>query len=169
MENINPARTFQLPFRQVHLDFHTSEHIPDVGANFSKSQFQEALKLGHVDSITLFAKCHHGLSYFPTKVGRMHPHLKRDLLGEQIEACREIGVHCPIYLSAGIDEWMALNHPEWLVIGKNGAGKEPLAAGWNLLRFNSPYLDVYLHGNGSSDRRGGGTGHQAWHRFPRCG
>jgi len=141
MENTNPARTFQLPFRQVHLDFHTSEHIPDVGAKFSKSQFQEALRLGHVDSITLFAKCHHGLSYYPTKIGRMHPHLKRDLLGEQIEACREIGVRCPIYLSAGIDEWMALNHPEWLIVGKNGAGKEPLAAGWNLMRFNSPYLD----------------------------
>jgi len=141
MKSTNPARTFQLPFRQVHLDFHTSEHIPDVGAKFSKSQFQDALKLGHVDSVTLFAKCHHGLSYFPTKVGRMHPHLKRDLLGEQIEACREIGVRCPIYLSAGIDEWMALNHPEWLIVGKNGAGKEPLIAGWNLMRFNSPYLD----------------------------
>ncbi len=141
MKNTNPARTFQLPFRQVHLDFHTSEHIPDVGAKFSKSQFQEALRLGHVNSITLFAKCHHGLSYHPTKIGRMHPHLKRNLLGEQIEACREIGVRCPIYISAGFDEWMALNHPEWLVIGKNGAGKDPLQAGWNFLRFNSPYLD----------------------------
>jgi hypothetical protein len=140
MEKTNP-RAFQLPFRQVHLDFHTSEHIPDVGAKFSKRQFQDALLLGQVNSITLFAKCHHGNSYYPTKVGRMHPNLKRDLLAEQIEACREIGVRCPIYLSAGIDEWMAHNHPEWLLVGKNGAGKAPLAAGWNLLRFNSPYLD----------------------------
>ena len=43
-------------FRQVHLDFHTSEHIPEVGAKFDKQQFQDALRVGHVDSITIFAK-----------------------------------------------------------------------------------------------------------------
>ena len=32
------------PTRQVHLDFHTSEHIPEVGNNFSKEQFKKALK-----------------------------------------------------------------------------------------------------------------------------
>ena len=39
--------------RQVHLDFHTSEFVP-VGNNFSKDQFQNALKAGHVNSITVF-------------------------------------------------------------------------------------------------------------------
>ena len=33
-----------MPSRQVHLDFHTSEHIPDVGTRFEKAQFQDALK-----------------------------------------------------------------------------------------------------------------------------
>ena len=46
--------------RQVHLDFHTGEHIPDVGREFNKEQFQEALKVGHVDSITAFSLCHYG-------------------------------------------------------------------------------------------------------------
>ena len=35
-----------LRFRQIHLDFHTSEKIPGIGANFSKAQFQEMLKRG---------------------------------------------------------------------------------------------------------------------------
>ena len=35
----------KLSFRQVHLDFHTSEHIPGIGSEFSKAQFQEMLKL----------------------------------------------------------------------------------------------------------------------------
>ena len=39
-------------FRQVHLDFHTSECIDGIGKDFDKKQFQEALKAGHVDSIT---------------------------------------------------------------------------------------------------------------------
>ena len=79
-------------FRQVHLDFHTSEKIPGIGSNFSKEQFQSALKLGHVNSITVFSKCHHGWAYHPSEANEMHPGLDFDLLGAQIEAAHEIGV-----------------------------------------------------------------------------
>ena len=132
----------RLRFRQVHLDFHTHGDISGIGEAFSKRSFQEALKAGHIDSITLFSKCHHGYSYHPTKVGRRHPHLKFDLLARQIEACREIGVRCPIYLSAGVDELMAMEHPEWVVKKRDGVTYDPLDVSWfKLLRFNSPYLD----------------------------
>ena len=131
-----------LRFRQVHLDFHTNGTIPGVGANFSKKNFQEALRLGHVNSITLFSKCHHGWSYHPTKVGARHPHLKFDLLARQIDACREMGVRCPIYLSAGVDERIALERPEWIVKNRDGTTYAPLEVRWfKLLRFNSPYLE----------------------------
>ena len=70
------------PSRQVHLDFHTSESIPDVGELFDKGEFQTALKLGHVNQINVFAKCHHGMSYYPTKIGVVHPGLNRDFTGE---------------------------------------------------------------------------------------
>ena len=73
--------------RQVHLDFHTNGTLP-VGKKFSKEQFQSALKLGHVNSITVFSKCHHGWSYHPTEVNEMHPCLDFDLLAAQLEACR---------------------------------------------------------------------------------
>ena len=98
--------------RQVHLDFHTSEFVP-VGNNFSKEQFQRALKAGHVNSITVFSKCHHGWSYHPTEVNEMHPTLKFDLLGAQLEACKEIDVNAPVYISAGYDEKEYLKRPEW--------------------------------------------------------
>ena len=58
-------------FRQVHLDFHTSENIAGIGSKFSKEQFQKALKAGHVDSITVFSKCHHGWAYHPSKANEM--------------------------------------------------------------------------------------------------
>ncbi len=143
------TRPFDFPhhlrFRQVHLDFHTSEAIPNVGSRFSKEQFQAALERGRVDSITLFSKCHHGWSYHPTEVGKPHPHLERDLLTEQIEACREVGVRCPIYLSAGVDELAAATHPEWQVKDRNGRTDAPDFEGngfwFKLLRFDSPYLD----------------------------
>ena len=80
-----------LPQRQVHLDFHTSEHVPGIGSKFDKKQFQECLQRGHVNSITVFAKCHHGYCYYPTQVGTMHPGLDFDLTGAMIEAAHEIG------------------------------------------------------------------------------
>ncbi|MFA6960392.1 MAG: alpha-amylase family protein [Opitutaceae bacterium] len=133
---------YRLRFRQVHLDFHTNGTIPGIGQKFSKKKFQEALKLGHIDSITLFSKCHHGYSYHPTKVGTQHPHLKFNLLAAQIEACREIGVRCPIYLSAGVDELTAMQHPEWIIKDRDGRSYDPLEASWfKRFRFNSGYLD----------------------------
>ena len=106
--------------RQVHLDFHTSELMPAVGSAFDAKQFQKALKLGHVNSITIFAKCHHSWSYYPTKAGMKHPTLKTDLLGRQIAACHEIGVRCPIYVTVGWSANDAEKHPEWCARKKDG-------------------------------------------------
>ncbi len=106
--------------RQVHLDFHTSELIEGIGAQFDKEQFKAALKAGKVNHINVFGKCHMSWSYYPTKIGKMHPHLKFDLLGAQLEACREIGVRSPIYFTAGWSAQDAKNHPEWCVRDKKG-------------------------------------------------
>lgn len=130
-------------FRQVHLDFHTSEKVPGIGERFSREQFQRALKLGHVDSITLFSKCHHGWAYHPSTANRMHPNLKFDLLGEQLAACREIGVNAPVYLSAGHDEKEVLLHPEWVSVDPRGAEASPYTlTHYHLLCYNTPYLEV---------------------------
>ncbi len=107
--------------RQVHLDFHTSEHIEGIGSRFSKAKFQEALQLGEVNLINVFAKCHHGWSYYPTKIGKSHPHLALDLLGQQIEACHEIGVTSPIYFTVGWSANDAEEHPEWCMRTEEGA------------------------------------------------
>ena len=130
-------------FRQVHLDFHTSGLIPKIGGRFSKEQFQAALKAGHVDSITVFSKCHHGWAYHPSKANRMHPELDFDLLGAQLEACREINVNAPVYISAGFDEKEVLEHPEWLTVAPGSNVSDVFTrAGYHLMCYNTPYLDV---------------------------
>lgn len=131
-------------FRQVHLDFHTSEKIPGIGEKFDKKQFQNALIAGHVNSITIFAKCHHGWMYYPSKVGSIHPGLKFDLLKAQIEAAHEIGVKTPIYLSAGLDEQILHIHPEWRNQNKEHMFSNFAIPGYHLTCFNTPYLDLLL-------------------------
>ena len=129
------------PFRQVHLDYHTSEHIPGIGADFDRGEFQQALKTGHVSSITVFAKCHHGNFYYPSEKFATHPHLDFDILREMIDACHEIGINAPVYISAGFDERSAMEHPEWLRVSKE-KGQSFMQAGYHLMCYNTPYLDL---------------------------
>lgn len=113
----------KIPLRQVHLDFHTSPHIPDVASCFDKKQFQQMLQLGHVQSVTVFAKCHHGYCYYPTQVSTPHPGLMpgRDFTAELMDACHEIGVDAPVYVPMGWSALDAQEHPEWVM--RNADGK----------------------------------------------
>jgi hypothetical protein len=134
-----------LRFRQVHLDFHTSEAIAGVGQAFDKARWQETLTRGHVNSITTFAVCHHGWSYYDTRVGTRHPHLTFDLLRAQFDASKEIDVNVPIYVTAGLDNMAAAAHPEWRQIGPDGRltgwARSNIQAGFFRTCFNTGYLD----------------------------
>lgn len=110
--------TKKFPLMQTHLDFHTSPDIENIGVNFSKENFQAALRTGNLDSITVFAKCHHSMCYYPTNVGVMHPHLDFDLTGAMIDAAHEIGVRAPVYITAGWSHYDAQMHPEWHAVNK---------------------------------------------------
>lgn len=130
--------------RQVHLDFHTSGLLT-VGTKFSKEQFRKALQTGHVNSITVFSKCHHGWSYHPTTANEMHPLLSFDLLGAQLEACKEIGVRAPVYISAGFDEKEYDRRPEWRLLWHDDAKKNEESdreTHFHMMCFNSGYLDA---------------------------
>ncbi len=133
-------------FRQVHLDFHTSPDIPDIGVEFNKKEWQETIKEGYVDSITVFSKCHHGYSFHPSSVNEMHPNLTFDLLKAQLDACQEIGVKAPVYISAGFDEKEARKHPEWVLRHKHEKGitEKFEQAGYHLMCFNTDYLDMLI-------------------------
>ena len=97
----------------VHLDFHTSPDIEGVGAKFSKEKFTKTIKDAKIDLVTVFAKCHHGYTYYPSKVAPMHPHLSFNLLKEEIETIHAAGAKAPIYITAGWSKKDADEHPEW--------------------------------------------------------
>jgi Hypothetical glycosyl hydrolase 6 len=107
----------ELRYRQVHLDFHTSEHVRGIGAQFDPDEFVRTLERARVNSITCFARCHHGWMYFNTKAfpERRHPNLTRNLLREQIEACHKRHIRVPIYVTIQWDHYSAQRHLDWLV------------------------------------------------------
>ena len=132
----------ELPLTQIHLDFHTSEQVPDVGSEFDSEEFAETFARAHVGQVTVFGKCHHGWSYYPTKVGRVHPGLGFDLMGAQIEALHGRRIRAPVYISVGFDEAAWRADPALAAQGREGPwGAKPLEAGWHLLCLGAePYL-----------------------------
>ncbi|HUT17968.1 MAG TPA: beta-galactosidase, partial [Anaerolineae bacterium] len=136
----------ELPFRQIHLDFHTSAEIEGIGADFDPDAFAETLQRAHVNSINLFARGHHGWVYYDTAQfpERRHPHLRRDLLREQIDACHARGIRTPVYVTVQWDHYTALRHPEWRVMQADGCleGTPPYEAGfYRRLCLNTPYVE----------------------------
>ena len=100
--------------KRIHLDFHTSPDIDGIGEHFNKADFTRTVREAKIDLMTVFAKCHHGYCYYPTRVGKMHPGLKFNLLKEQIEAIHDAGAKAPIYITIGWSKLDADAHPEWL-------------------------------------------------------
>ena len=142
------AAPLSLRFRQIHLDFHTSPHIPDVGVDFDAREFARTMKAAHVDSVTVFAKCHHGHLYYETKRPERHPGMKKGtrLLEQQVEALHREGIRAPIYLSVMCDEYAADLHPEWIALEPDGrrVGRGPLEnrnSAWQILDMSSPYQE----------------------------
>jgi len=136
----------ELRFRQIHLDYHTGPDIPDAGRDFDAGKFAKAYKDAHVDSVTVFGKCHHGFCYYPTKAGVMHPSLTFDLMGEQIEALHAADIRAPVYLTCAWDDELAKKHPEWQQIDIDGKPfrpeRDPDGTGWYTLCLNTPMVDV---------------------------
>ncbi len=149
--NSHPLYTHQ---RQIHLDFHTSPFIPDVSMEFDAEDFAKTMESAHVNSVTIFAKCHHGQCYYPTKTGVQHPALKgRDLLGEMIEALHRRGIRAPIYTTVGWEEDVAAKHPEWRQMRADGTfarcgnadpSLPPHPGGWHYNNFLHPDYQDYI-------------------------
>ncbi len=136
-----------LRFRQVHLDFHTSEQITGIGAEFDPAAWAAMLIDAHVDSITCFARCHHGMIYYDTQAHpeRRHPHLARNLLADQIEAAHARDIRVPVYTTVQWDYYTAQREPQWLQLAPDGAtqGQKPYEAGFYAkFCLNTSYVDL---------------------------
>lgn len=108
-------------YRHVHLDFHNSPYIPDLAANFDAKALASRFKAAHVNSVNVFAKCVHGMGYYPSKIVEPHPALAgRDLLGEMIEALHTEGIRAPIYTIIGWEENLAQKKPDWIQLCEDG-------------------------------------------------
>ncbi len=89
-----------------------------MGKDFNADEFAQTFKDANVDSVTVFAMCHHGHLYYDTKHPARHPGLPIDLnlLELQVEALHNVGIRAPIYFSVQCNEYAANAHPDWIAL-----------------------------------------------------
>jgi hypothetical protein len=109
--------------RQIHLDFHTAPQIPDVGADWDADHFVQTLQKARVNSITVFATCHHGMCYYPSKVGTVHPSLKFRSAGRADRGAAQRGIRAPIYVTVVWNVDAAMRHPRVAAGGQRTADR----------------------------------------------
>jgi uncharacterized lipoprotein YddW (UPF0748 family) len=113
------------PWRKVHIEYHTSRHMPRLAERFNAEEFGDRLLAAHVNGATVFAKDMYGYCYFPAKHGRMHPNLAFDLMGAQVAALRKRKISVLAYFMLTWNPELADRHPEWLVVHKPGDKSRP--------------------------------------------
>lgn len=129
-------------YTNLHLDFHNPVFQKGIGEDFDGEAFAKRLKEANIDSITFFANCYHGFSYYDTKVGTKHPGLERDLLSEAIAGCRHHGINIIVYLSTTADTNMGLKKPEWAQLDHDGERLVFPQRGW--MCMHSQYVEEVL-------------------------
>src|ERR1043166_676108 len=113
------------PWRKVHIEYHTSRHMPKLAERFDADEFGDQLLAANVNGATVFAKDMYGYCYFPSTHGRMHPNLSFDLLGKQVTALKKRNIQVLAYYMLTWNPELADRHPEWLVVHKPGEKSRP--------------------------------------------
>ncbi len=124
--------------RKVHLDMHLPEDAPDMFERFDAEEYVRTLADAHVNSVTIFAHCHHGNCYFDTSVGHKHSRLTFDYVREVAAECRRQNLAVMAYISCAWNHRAGEEHPEWTQ--RDAAGNpRPHPRFWWWMCLNSPY------------------------------
>ena len=139
----NEVKWYQKSLRRLLVDMHIPDWDEYFLKDFSAERYADMLALAKVDTAELYAGSCLGLCYWPTKIGIQHRQLHgRDLLGENVEACRKRGMKIQIYLNV----WCRAvyeAHPEWRIVLADGktSGED---SRFGHCCINTPYRQYFL-------------------------
>src|SRR5690349_6059355 len=98
------------------VDSHITEDDESFLSKLTPGAFVAAMKKTGADSAIVYAACHNGNCYYPTRNGHMHNGLKgRDHFGETVSLLRKEGIIPRAYCTIVYQRRIAREHPEWRV------------------------------------------------------
>ena len=110
-------------YARLLIDNHITEDDPSFMSRFDPSAYVDKVKLSGVDAAMVYACCHNGNCYYPTRVGHMHANLQgRDIFGETVALLRESGITPVAYYTTVYHNHSAKTHPGWRM--QDAAGRQ---------------------------------------------
>ncbi len=104
------------------VDSHITEHDESFLSRLDPATFVQTVKRTGADSVMVYACCHNGNCYYPTRVGHMHRNLKgRDYFGETVRLLRKEGISPRAYYTVVYQRQAARDNPSWRVNQIDGA------------------------------------------------
>lgn len=136
------AAWFKNTRRMLHLDSHFAG-FQDVYSGFDAEAAAQIYADAGFQMVSFFAKCGGGYSYYPTKIGIMHPTCRANYTGELTAELKKRGVRRLHYIAIACEREHHKKHPEWVL------NLQPLT--WSKdqvinqdsvsMCFNSPYVE----------------------------
>jgi hypothetical protein len=101
-------------YTRLLIDNHITEDDPLAMTRFDPQRYVALVKQAGVEASMVYACCHNGNCYYPTKVGHMHRNLKgRDIFGETVNLLRQEGIVPVAYYTSIYHNHSAKTHPAW--------------------------------------------------------
>ena len=108
-------------YARLLIDNHIAEDDPSFMTKFDPAQYVAMVKKAGTEAAMVYATCHNGNCYYPTKVGHQHVNLKgRDIFGETVDGLRQAGIVPVAYYTSIYHNHSAKTHPAWRVTFSNG-------------------------------------------------
>ncbi|MFA7257597.1 MAG: alpha-L-fucosidase, partial [Kiritimatiellales bacterium] len=101
-------------YARILVDNHITEHDPSFMSKFDPENYVAMIKKSGFQASMVYACCHNGNCYYPTKVGHMHKNLNgRDVFGETVSLLRKENIVPTAYYTVVYQREVARSHPDW--------------------------------------------------------
>jgi len=107
-------RWFERSYARLLIDNHITEEDASFMTRFDPKVYAAMVKRAGVDAAMVYACCHNGNCYYPTKVGHIHKNLVgRDIFGETVSELRQEGIAPIAYYTVIFHNDSARRNPAW--------------------------------------------------------
>ena len=137
------SRKYKDSYRGYLIDHHSPDPPIQPLDKLDVKEWERQLKVANVNCMLTYCKDHYGVTYYDTRVGRKHPGLTTDFIGELAEMMKRLGIEFWAYYSVGFDLWAAKTHPEWAARDEQG-NVIRVGAKWPWCCGNTGYRDYIM-------------------------
>ncbi len=127
-------------YSRLLIDNHITDIDPSLMRRFDPAEYLRMTRMAGVDSAMIYACCHNGNCYYPTKVGHQHANLDgRDIFGETVELMNRSGIVPIAYYTVIYHNDSAKRNPSWRA--RDVKGSDHHGRYWFSCPNNPEYVD----------------------------